>query len=98
MDLVKFITSISLLEWSGYLATVLCITSLMMSDIKKLRWLNLISSVIFAVYSVLKQAYPVAVTNSLIIVVDIYYIFKIYQAEIKAKAQVNEVKKEKAAV
>ena len=98
MNLIKLITSITLLDWVGYVATVLCIVSLMMSDIKKLRWLNLIASAIFAVYSVIMATYPVALTNGIIVIIDIYYLVKIYQDEKKAKLQTKEETKEKVAV
>ena len=73
-----------ILEIVGYIATALCIVSLMMYDIKRLRWLNLIASGIFAVYSVIKQTYPVALTNAMIVIIDIYYLAKIYSEEVKA--------------
>lgn len=70
-----------ILEVVGYVATALCIISLMMSDIKRLRWLNLIASALFGGYSIIKQAYPVALTNILIVVIDIYYLVRIYREE-----------------
>lgn len=76
------------LEVVGYCATTLCIVSLMMSDIKKLRWLNLIASGIFAVYSVIKATYPVALTNALIVIIDIYYLVKIYKEEASADKKI----------
>ena len=89
MNLVSFITSITLLDWVGYVATVMCIVSLMMSDIKRLRWLNLIASGIFAVYSIICKTYPVALTNAVIVVIDVYYLVKIYQSEIKEKRELK---------
>ena len=69
------------LECIGYLASVLCVVSLLMSDVKKLRWINLIASAIFVIYSLIVKAYPVALTNAMIVIADIYYLIKIYKRE-----------------
>ncbi|MBP5427022.1 MAG: YgjV family protein [Clostridiales bacterium] len=71
------------LECMGYLASVLCVVSLVMLDMKKLRWFNLIASAMFVVYSLLNKSYPVALTNVMIVIADIYYLFKIYRSEEK---------------
>lgn len=68
------------LECMGYLASVLCVVSLVMSDAKKLRWINLVASAMFVVYSVITRAYPVALTNAMIVVADVYYLVKIYKS------------------
>lgn len=72
-----FSSMVWFMEYVGYFASVLCVISLMMKDIKKLRWLNLIASAIFVVYSAFKVAYPVVVTNLIIVFIDLYYIIKL---------------------
>ena len=69
------------LECIGYLASALCVVSLLMSDVKKLRWINLIASSIFVFYSFKTKAYPVALTNVMIVIADIYYLMKMYKSE-----------------
>ena len=69
--------SSSVVECIGYFASVLCAVSLMMKDMKKLRWLNLIASAILVAYSVINKTYPVAVTNMFIVLIDFYYIMKL---------------------
>lgn len=69
------------LECVGYLASILCVVSLVMSDAKKLRWINLIASGTFVFYSMVTKAYPVALTNVMIVIADIYYLVKIYKDE-----------------
>ena len=71
------------LECMGYLASVLCVVSLLMSEVKKLRWINLIASSMFVFYSLRTNAYPVALTNVMIVIADIYYLVKIYKSETK---------------
>lgn len=66
-------------EWVGYLASVVVAISLMMSDIKKLRWLNLFGAMLFVAYGMVIQAYPVAAVNFFIVLIDLYYLIKIYR-------------------
>ncbi|MEG8947994.1 hypothetical protein [Rosettibacter firmus] len=65
-------------EIIGYLASVLVAISLMMSAIVKLRIINLIGSLIFTVYGIIISAYPVALVNGFIAVVNIYYLIEIF--------------------
>jgi hypothetical protein len=67
-----------LLEWLGYLASLIILVSLLMSSIIKLRWINLIGAVIFVVYGFMIGAIPVAFMNIGIVIINIYYLFKIY--------------------
>ena len=48
----------------------------MMSNIKTLRIINLIGALIFTVYGVIIQSYPVIALDSFIVITDIYYLFK----------------------
>ncbi|MCK7630171.1 hypothetical protein MZ018_00825 [Shewanella sp. JNE10-2] len=66
-------------EWVGYLASVVVAISLMMSNIKKLRWWNLIGAALFVAYGVAIDAYPVALVNFFIVLIDIYYLVKLYR-------------------
>jgi hypothetical protein len=69
----------SLLEIFGYIASVLIALSLMMSNIKQLRWINLFGAAAFSVYGYFIDAYPVFILNGWIALVDIYYLIRIYQ-------------------
>ncbi|MCE9679307.1 hypothetical protein LZP69_08985 [Shewanella sp. AS1] len=68
-------------EWVGYLASVVVAFSLMMANIKKLRWWNLIGAALFVAYGTAISAYPVALVNFFIVLIDAYYLVKIYRAE-----------------
>jgi hypothetical protein len=68
-----------LLEVFGYVASVLIALSLMMSNIKRLRWINLFGAAAFSTYGYFIDAYPVFVLNGWIALVDIYYLVRIYQ-------------------
>ncbi|MBB1437490.1 YgjV family protein [Shewanella sp. SG41-4] len=71
--------SINIWEWVGYLASVVVAISLMMSDIKKLRWWNLIGAALFVAYGLAIDAIPVALVNFFIVLIDLYYLVKLYR-------------------
>lgn len=58
-------------EWLGYIASLIVLISLLMSSVKKLRWINLLGSLTFAVYGFLINALPVAVMNAGIVGINI---------------------------
>jgi len=68
------------LEWIGYLASLIILISLLMSSIKKLRWVNLVGAMLFAVYGFLIDALPVGIMNVGIATINIYYLIKMYSA------------------
>lgn len=68
--------NISLLEWIGYLASIIIAISLTMSSIKKLRWLNLCGSAVFSFYGFAIGALPVGLLNSFMVFVNVYYLIK----------------------
>lgn len=70
--------NISLVELLGYLASVITAISLLMSSIIKLRWFNLFGSLTFCVYGFVIHAFPVGLFNGFIVLVNIYYLIKIY--------------------
>ena len=73
--------NIDLFEWIGYLASVLVLVSLLMSSIIKLRWINLVGSLVFSVYGFLIGALPVGFMNLGIVIINIYYLVRIYGAK-----------------
>ena len=69
---------IPLIEWVGYAASILIAISMFMKDIIKLRFINLIGSLLFAIYGFIIKAYPVAIVNVIIVFVNLYYLYKLY--------------------
>ena len=61
-------------EIIGYVASVLVAVSLMMRSVLKLRVINLIGSLFFTIYGLVIGAYPVAVVNFIIVLINIYYL------------------------
>ncbi|MGB4654081.1 MAG: hypothetical protein ACOXZ9_10540 [Bacteroidales bacterium] len=73
----------TLLEWIGYIASILIAISLATKSIIRLRWINLIGAIFFFIYGYLIKSWPVFAVNIFITVVDIYYLYKIYSKKIK---------------
>lgn len=73
--------NIPLLEWVGYVGSVIVAVSLTMSSIKKLRWYNLVGASVFSFYGFAIGALPVGLLNLFITAADIYYIYKMYSVQ-----------------
>lgn len=65
----------------GNLSSLVILISLTMSSIIKLRWLNLIGGAMFTAYGVLLGSIPVIFLNLGIVVIDIYYLYKLYSTK-----------------
>lgn len=68
----------SLLEWVGYAASLIVLISLLMTSVKRLRWINLFGSLIFAVYGIAIGAIPVGAMNAGIVLINAYFIYQMY--------------------
>lgn len=62
------------IEIVGYVGSALVATSLMMNNIWRLRWINLVGASTFATYGLLIGAWPVLCLNGFIAVVDVVYL------------------------
>jgi hypothetical protein len=67
-----------ILQWIGYFASGIIALSMTMNSILKFRWVNIVGAFSFATYGFLIGAFPVMLLNSIIVLVDIYYLHKIY--------------------
>ena len=67
-----------ILQWMGYFASGIIAFSMTMNSIVKFRWINLVGASTFAIYGFLIGAFPVMLLNGIIVLVDIYYLQKIY--------------------
>ncbi|MFT7625336.1 MAG: GNAT superfamily N-acetyltransferase [Myxococcota bacterium] len=63
-------------ELLGYVASVLVAISLTMSNVWKLRWVNLFGAMAFTIYGGLIGAIPILVVNGFITVVNVVYLWK----------------------
>lgn len=69
---------INMIEWLGYAASLIVLVSLLMSSVKRLRWINLMGSLAFAVYGFLVGALPVGFMNTGIVLINLYFLFQMY--------------------
>ncbi len=77
-ELKTEIMSSEILQWIGYVASVIIALSMTMSSIVKFRWINLVGAMTFSVYGFMIGALPVGFLNGFIVLVDIYYLVEIY--------------------
>jgi hypothetical protein len=66
------------LEFFGYIGTVIVAMSFLSKDIFKLRVLNLIGATIITIYALIIKAYPVALLDGLIVLINGYQLFLLY--------------------
>ena len=64
--------------WFGYLATLLLAFGLLVNNDIKFRWLNFSGNIAFIIYGVVLGAMPVILTNSLLLCINVYFLFRIY--------------------
>lgn len=69
------------LEWLGYTASAVVLISLLMTSIKKLRWINLVGALMFGTYGFMISSIPTGVMNLGIALIDIYFLVKMYQSK-----------------
>ena len=65
----------NLVEWIGYAAMTILMISFLMKDIKKLRIINTVACLLFVVYGLMLNAWPVVISNAFISLVNLYYLF-----------------------
>ncbi len=63
------------IELIGYAASLFLIISFAMNDVVWLRIVNSVGCLLFVIYGILKKAYPVTVTNLIIIGLNVYHIW-----------------------
>lgn len=70
-----------LYEIIGYVASALVAISLLMTSILRLRLINIIGAIVFVIYGLLIGAYPVAVVNFVIVLINLYQLNKLFRLE-----------------
>lgn len=63
---------------AGYVASLALAISLMVNNDLKFRWLNTIGCISFILYGVLIGAFPVILTNGILLCINLYYLIRIY--------------------
>ena len=78
-EILEIIKQPQVLSWIGYIGSTIVLISLLMSSIKKLRWINLIGAVVFAFYGFMIPSIPTGVMNVGIAIIDIVFLVKMYK-------------------
>lgn len=67
-------------SFTGYAASLLLAISLLVTNDLKFRWLNTLGCMAFIIYGFLIQAFPIILTNTILLLINAFYLFKIYRA------------------
>lgn len=70
-----------IIELIGYLGSVLVLVSFLMASVVKLRVVNSVGSLIFAIYALIIHSYPTALMNICLVLINIYYLRKLGNKE-----------------
>ena len=62
----------------GYLASLFLIIALLVNGDIKFRWFNILGNISFIIYGIVFQAWPVLLTNGILITINIYYLYRLY--------------------
>lgn len=69
------------LEWVGYIASLIVLVSLLMSSVKKLRLINLVGASLFGAYGFLIGSLPTGFMNLGIVMIDIFFLSRMYMSK-----------------
>lgn len=70
-----------LIEMFGYLGSALVLVSFLLTSVVKLRIVNTVGSVIFAIYALIIHSYPTAVMNFCLVAINLYFLWKMSKTE-----------------
>lgn len=70
-------------NWFGYLASLVILISLTMVSIIRLRWINFVGCVLFAIFGFMINSLPTALMNVGIAIINLYYLYNIYNTKEK---------------
>ncbi len=62
----------------GYLASLLLVIALLVNHDLKFRWFNTLGNVVFIIYAIVIGAFPVLLTNIILLAINLYYLIKVY--------------------
>jgi hypothetical protein len=65
----------------GYIASILLAVSLLVNNDLKFRWLNTFGCLAFICYGILIGAFPVILTNSILLLINAVYLFRVHNTK-----------------
>ena len=66
-----------MVELVGYVGSVLVLVSFLMTSVVKLRLINMAGGVVCTAYSLVIHAYPTAIMNTCLVLINFYYLMRI---------------------
>lgn len=66
-----------IVELVGYIGSILVLVSFLMTSVVKLRVINAVGAMIFAVYAMIIHSYPTALMNFCLVLINIYYLIRL---------------------
>ena len=69
---------IAIAPYLGYLASLCLVIALLVSNDLKFRWFNTLGNVFFIIYAIILVAFPVLLTNLILLCINAYYLVKVY--------------------
>lgn len=70
-------TTEMIIELVGYLGSLIVLVSFLMSSVVRLRIVNAVGGLIFAIYAIIIHSYPTALMNFCLIGINIYYLIRL---------------------
>jgi uncharacterized protein with PQ loop repeat len=64
-----------MINYLGYLASIIMLISMSMSSMKMFRYINSISCIMFVIYALLRNDTPIVILNIIVILINIYHLF-----------------------
>ena len=80
-------------EVFGYIGTALVLMSMMMTSITKLRCINIAGSIISMIYALVACAYPVALLNGGLIIINVVQLIKKNACNVTIQSETSEERK-----
>ena len=65
-----------MIETIGWIGTAAVLASFLMKDMLKLRLMNLTGCLIWVSYAMIKEDYPVLITNAAVTIIHMYWFYK----------------------
>jgi hypothetical protein len=72
-----------IIQLLGYLAFIFLAISLLVNNDIKFRWINGLGSLSFIFYGIMINAYPIILTNTVLLCINVYLLIKIYKRQEK---------------
>ena len=64
-----------MVEYLGYLASLMILVSMLMRDMVKFRYVNTVACLMFTFYGVFRNDTPIILLNATVVIINIFYLF-----------------------